>query len=491
LQPNPGCVDEGGELVAINPHDAVPSVQLVLRGGRIVTPGGLLAADVLVGDGSIVGIVDRGTPYVLGAAEVVDVADRFLLPGLIDTHTHLREPGYAHKEDITTGTRAAAAGGYTTVVGMPNVDPPTNTVELYEDVIRRYEEKSLVDFNHNPSPTIPDEVAGLASAGALGFKVYMISDSARSYPHMPGIGIHDYGQLLEIAEAVGSTGLPLMVHPHTQSVMATIEARFWDQGLRDHIAYAQAFASYGGMVWDVAASFLVRLQEATGVRMHVLHLKTPRMARIIRDAKRSGQDVTAELNPVAVFLCNDWENIERLGPFALSTWTGPDATEPLWEAIRDGTIDVIGTDHAPHTRDEKAIGWTDMWKAAGGVPQIQDALSLFLTEVNRGRLSYERLAEVTSTRPAQIFGLYPKKGLLAVGSDADITVVDPARSRTIDGRDVLSKCGWTPFEGREVVGVPVHTLVRGRFVMRDGQVVGVPGWGRHARPSARNPLRIG
>jgi dihydroorotase-like cyclic amidohydrolase len=218
--------------------------------------------------------------------------------------------------------------------------------------------------------------------------------------------------------------------------------------------------------------------------MHILHVKTPRMAAIVRAAKVRGLDVTAELNPVAVFLCNEWENIERLGPYSLSTWTGPDATEPLWEAINDGTIDVIGTDHAPHTRQEKEIGWTDMWKAAGGVPQIQHALSLFLTAVNEGRLSLERLAELMATAPARRFGLYPRKGAIQVGADADIVAVDMAARTTIREADVLSKCGWTPFDGREVHGIPIHTLVRGGFVMRNGDVVGQPGGGLQAVPGA-------
>jgi dihydroorotase len=455
---------------------------LLLRGGRVVTPAGIKSWDIAISAGRINGLLLPGTP--VDAAETVDVSGLTLLPGGIDTHTHLREPGYTDKEDITTGTRAAAAGGYSTVFGMPNVQPPTNTVERYQEVLELYRAKSIVDFNHNPSPTVPSEVEGLAAAGAAGFKIYMIADTGRDYPHIPGIGVHDHGQLLEIAEAVAATGRPLMVHPHDQDLMNVIEHRFWARGERDHRAYAQAFASYGGMVWDTAADFLVRLQEATGVRMHILHVKTPRMAAIVRAAKARGVDVTAELNPVAVFLCNEWENIERLGPYSLSTWTGPGATEPLWEAINDGTIDVIGTDHAPHTRQEKEIGWTDMWKAAGGVPQIQHALSLFLTAVNEGRLSLERLAELMATAPARRFGLYPRKGAIQVGADADIVAVDMAAHATIREADVLSKCGWTPFDGREVRGVPVHTLVRGGFVMRSGDVVGRPGGGIQAVPGA-------
>jgi dihydroorotase len=455
---------------------------LLLRGGRVVTSTGTKSWDIAVSAGRIDALLLPGTP--VDAAETVDVSGLTLLPGGIDTHTHLREPGYTDKEDITTGTRAAAAGGYTTVFGMPNVQPPTNTVERYQEVLELYRAKSIVDFNHNPSPTVLSEIEGLAAAGAAGFKIYMIADTGRDYPHIPGIGVHDHGQLLEIAEAVAATGRPLMVHPHDQDLMNVIEHRFWARGERDHRAYAQAFASYGGMVWDTASSFLVRLQEATNVRMHILHVKTPRMAAIVRAAKVRGLDVTAELNPVAVFLCNEWENIERLGPYSLSTWTGPDATEPLWEAINDGTIDVIGTDHAPHTRQEKEIGWTDMWKAAGGVPQIQHALSLFLTAVNEGRLSLERLAELMATAPARRFGLYPRKGAIQVGADADIVAVDMAARTTIREADVLSKCGWTPFDGREVHGIPIHTLVRGGFVMRNGDVVGQPGGGLQAVPGA-------
>jgi dihydroorotase len=466
------------------------AVTLALTGGRVLTPGGVVSADVMVSGEVIEAISETGTYAVPPSASVVDIAGLTVMPGAIDTHTHLRDPGYTHKEDITTGTRAAAAGGYTTVCGMPNVDPPTNTLDRYLEVLDLYRSKSLVDFNHNPSPTSLAEVPRLARAGAIGFKVYMIEDTVRGYPHQPGVGVLDRGAMLEIAEAVATTGLPLMVHPHDQDLMRVIETRSWDRGARDHLAYARAFASYDGMVWDSAAAFLVRLQEATGVRMHVLHVKTPRMVRLVREAKASGLHVTAELNPVAVFLCNEWENIERLGPYALSTWTGPDSTDSLWEGLIDGTIDVIGTDHAPHTRSEKEIGWTDMWQAAGGVPQIQDALSLFLSEVNRGRITLERVAELTSSGPAVTFGLYPRKGAIIPGSDADLVMVNLDAQRVIRDEDVQSKCGWTPFTGRIVHGVPVHTVVRGTFVMRDGEIVGQPGIGRQVVPVAQRQVTV-
>jgi dihydroorotase-like cyclic amidohydrolase len=237
-------------------------------------------------------------------------------------------------------------------------------------------------------------------------------------------------------------------------------------------------------VWDTAASLVVRLAEATGVRLHLLHIKTARMIEIVRRAKAAGQAITSEINPVSILLANDWENIERVGPYALSTWTGDGQTEALWEALGDGSIDVIGTDHAPHTREEKEIGWTDMWRAAGGLPHLQETLSLFLTQVAAGRLTLERLVELGSSGPARAFDLWPRKGAVRPGSDADLVVVDLDARSTIREADVLSKCGWTAWDGWDVQGVPVMTFVRGRAVYRDGRIVGEPGWGRQVRAMA-------
>jgi dihydroorotase len=450
----------------------------VLRGGRVVTPAGTADADVVIDGESILDVtVGQSVPT---GADVLDVQGLVILPGLIDSHAHLREPGHEHKEDILHGTRAAAAGGYTTVMGMPNVSPPTTTVERYQEALARYARSSLVDYNHHPVPTDLAEVPGLAAAGALGFKAYLISDTGRDYLREPGLAIHDTGMLYEAMDAVAATGRPLLVHPHDQALMRALEAPYHARGERDYRAYARAFASHEGIVWDTASALVVRLAEATGVRLHLLHIKTRRMIEIVRRAKASGQAVTSEINPVSILLANDWANIEQVGPYALSTWTGEGETEALWAAINDGTIDVVGTDHAPHAREEKELGWTDMWRAAGGLPHLQETLPLFLTQVAAGRLSLERLVAITSETPARLFGLWPRKGAIRPGADADLVVVDPAARGTIRTADVLSKCGWTAWDGWEVVGQPRLTMVRGRIVYRDGRVVGEPGWGRLA-----------
>ena len=454
---------------------------IVIRGGTIVGTTGRFEADLAIAGERIAAIVRPGTP--LDAARTIDASGKHVLPGAIDVHSHHREPGFTHKEDIVTATRACAAGGVTTSFAMPNVQPPPNTVERLDAMLALYEQKAIVDWNVNAAGTMPEQLPGLASRGIAALKVFMVVDTGRDYPHMPGIGVHDHGKLLEIFEAVGRTGLPLMIHPHDQALMDHIEAGFWARGERDALAYAKAYASYDGLVWDTAVAVLLRLQKATGTRLHLLHTQTAGVVDQIRAAKAAGQRVTAELNPWAVFLGNDWSTIERLGSYALSYYVPETNTDPLWAALNDGTIDLVATDHAPHTREEKEIGWTDGWKAHTGTPSTQFYVPLLLDASVAGRIPLERVVELVATAPARAFGL-ARKGRLDVGADADIAIVD--LEATLDIRDdiVLSKIGWTPYAGRHVRGVIDTTLVRGRVVYAEGEVVGEPGWGRQARPAA-------
>ncbi len=453
---------------------------VVIRGGTVVTAADRFAADVAIADERIAAIVAPGTP--LEATREIDAAGKHVIPGAVDVHSHHREPGFTHKEDIVSATSACAAGGVTTSFAMPNVQPPPNTVERLDQILALYEQKAIVDWNVNAAGTVPSEIPGLAKRGIAAFKVFMVVDTGRDYPHMPGIGVHDHGKLLEIFETIEPTGIPLMVHPHDQALMAHIEEGFWARGERDALAYAKAYSAHDGIIWDTAASLLLRLQKATGTPLHLLHTQTTGVVEQIRVAKAAGQRVTAELNPWALFLGNDWGNIERWGSYALSYYVPEKNTEPLWAALADGTIDLISTDHAPHTREEKEPGWTDGWKAHTGTPSTQFYVPMFLDAALGGRLSLERVVDLIATTPARAFGL-ADKGRIEVGADADIAVVDLAREFEIRDEIVLSKIGWTPYAGRHVRGVIDTTLVRGRIVYEHGEVVGVQGWGRQARPS--------
>jgi dihydroorotase len=453
---------------------------IVIRGGTVVSPSGRVPADVAIAGERIVAVVTPGTP--LEADRTIDATGKHVLPGAVDVHSHHREPGFTHKEDIVTATRACAAGGVTTSFAMPNVQPPPNTAERLDAMLELYEKRAIVDWNINAAGTVPEELPGLAERGIAAFKVFMVVDTGRDYPHMPGIGIHDHGELLGVFEAVREVGLPLMVHPHDQAIMTHIEQAFWARGERDALAYARAYAAHDGIVWDTAVALLLRLQRATGTRLHLLHTQTAGVVELLRAAKAAGQDVTAELNPWAVFLGNDWATIERLGSYALSYYVPESNTEPLWSGLRDGTIDMVATDHAPHTREEKEPGWTDGWKAHTGTPSTQFYVPLLLDAAAAGRVSVERVVELTAAAPARRFRL-ERKGRVEVGCDADIAIVDLDAELEIRDDIVESKIGWTPYAGRRVKGVVETTLVRGRVVYEDGTVVGQPGWGRQARPA--------
>ena len=454
---------------------------MTIRSRRIHSPDGWRDGVVVVADGRIAAVVtDADAPA--DAANHVDATDLVVLPGLIDTHAHFRDPGFTDKEDWTSGSMAAAAGGVTTAVDMPNVDPPTTDAEPLAAHLANAKAKSVVDFGHNAAATVPGNIAGLADAGATAFKVFMMADVGRSYPHMPGIAVDDHATLLQICEEVAKTGRPLFVHPWDQSLYARFVERAWATEGRDFRAYARAGRSYDGIVLDSGIATMLVLQRATGVRLHILHTMTSGGIELIRAAKAAGRAVTAEVNPASLYVTTRWESIERWGPYALGMWVPDDHAAAVRAATVDGTIDVVGTDHAPHTRAEKEVGWTDMFATPGGSPMIEHFLSLLLTDVAAGRITLDRVVELTSTAPARLVNLYPRKGAIAAGSDADLVIVDPDRVAVIRAADGHSKCGWSNLEGREVTGVPVATILRGTVIARDGAILVEPGFGKPVTP---------
>jgi dihydroorotase len=451
---------------------------IVIRGAKAVLEDGVRDVDISVEAGRINAISGAGTAA-KGKREI-KAHGLVALPGLIDMHSHHREPGFSHKEDLAAIGRQCAAGGVTVSVAMPNVSPPPTTAARLDEMLALYRSRAMIDYNVNASGVEIDEIPELAKRGILAFKIFMVVDTGRSYPHMPGIGLHEHGALYRAMRAIQATGLPLMVHPHDQSLMDAIEREYWARGERDFRAYARAYAHDDGVIWDTAVGVLLRLQEATGVRLHLLHTQTARVVELLRSAKAAGRAVSSEVNPWCFWLGNDWASIERLGSYALSYYVAPHHADAVYAGFRDGTVDIMATDHAPHLREEKEPGWTDGWKAHTGTPSTQFYLSLLLTDVAAGKLGYERLADATATRPAKLFGLYPRKGAIRVGADADVVLVDPAKRRTIQDVDVLSKCGWTPYAGREVRGVPLYTFLRGEPIYDEGTLAVSEGFGRQA-----------
>jgi dihydroorotase len=463
------------------------AIDLRIAGGDVVTPDGRRPADVLVHDGKIAGIVARGLE-VSDVGRTIDAADKLVLPGMVDPHVHTREPGFTHKEDIATAGQAAAAGGVTTIFGMPNLSPPTSSAQLLDEVLEMYAAKSIVDYNHNPAATDPAEILAMAERGIRAYKVFMVVDTKRSYPHPAGTGMHDHGDLLRMMDTIRPTGLPFMIHPHDQALMDYIEGEILASGENTPQGYAKAYAAREGVIWDTACDVLLRLAEASDCHIHLMHMQTRRSIEAVRRAKARGVKVTCEVNHWALFLAH-WDDVERLGPYALSYWVPDDARAAVWEGLNDGTIDMLSSDHGPHTREEKEIGWTEMWKAHTGTPGVQYQLPLLLEAAGEGKLSLERAVELTAERPAEVFGLGATKGSIAVGLDADVVVVDPARRWTITNDADLSRCGWTPYDGRECAVAVDTTVLRGTEIYSDGVVTGTPGFGQMA--TAATPAAVG
>jgi dihydroorotase len=255
-------------------------IDLKMSGGTVVTPAGSIAADVLVTEGKIVGLVGADVPVT--AERTVDVTGKLVLPGMVDVHVHTREPGFEHKEDIETTSRQAAVGGVTTIFGMPNLNPPTNDVETLTDVFERYSRTSIVDYNHNPAPTKYDQIQLMADMGIQAYKIYMVVDTGRTYPHPAGTGMHDHGALLKMMDLIAPTGKRFIIHPHDQALMDYIEGEYLARGENTPQGYASAYASRSGVIWDTAIDVVLRLAEASGCPVHIAHMQTRRSVEAVR-----------------------------------------------------------------------------------------------------------------------------------------------------------------------------------------------------------------
>lgn len=451
-------------------------VDLVIRGGQVVTPDAVFTASVAVKDGVIaaLGADDLMPP----AREVLDASGLHVLPGAIDCHVHFRDPGYPHKEDFESGTAAAACGGVTTIFDMPNTIPPTGTAEAMAAKQAMAAAKAHVDFGLYGllgEDTIT-HVPALIDGGAIGFKLYM----GNTFGKIPSPST---GAMLEAFEAVAPTGKRISLHAETNSIMERRETRLREAGRTDPLAH---IASRPAVVAVEAVSRAAILAEWTGARIHILHISSADELRPLREAKARGVDITGETGPHYLMLSTD--DYARLGGVIRVNPPVREARNqaPLWDALADGTIDLIATDHAPHAADEKSRN--DIWTVDCGFPGVETQMPLMLTAVNAGRLSICDYVRLSAAAPAQIWGLYPRKGTLQPGADADIAIVDLAHEWSIDDAKLQSRSKITPWNGRRVQGLPVHTLVRGRFVMRERRLVAdTRGWGRSVHSIQRMP----
>lgn len=433
----------------------------------------------------VAGLVERGDAT--NAREEIDATGMAVLPGLVDLHAHTRTPGYEQKEDFFTASQAAAHGGITTFVDMPNVEPPTDTVERLLEKRAIAERECIVDWGHFVAGTRPSEVAGLAKAGATGYKIFQVSGA---YPHDPRLAVNDDDRLYASFEEIAQTGLPSAVHPFDQRLFEMLSERAFAMGKpRDHTTFSEVYVT--DVIWRCAVAVLLELQRATGVRLHLLHTHAAGSLDLLRRAKAAGQRVTVAIDPKYYHLT--LEDLRRDGPrICPGGFVTADAERMrrIWESFADGTIDIIDADHAPHTLDEIEKQRTDAWTAAMGSPQYDDLLSVVLTDVRQRKLDLATAIRLLSENPARIIGRYPQKGALLPGSDADLVVVDLDRRVVPSDDATFTKSRWTPYRGWQLVGAPVLTMRRGEVIFRDGTVTGRRGTGRYLAGVAQEPIPI-
>lgn len=447
---------------------------LRIRDGIVQTSQGAQEADVLIKGERIAGLVARGTEA--PARREIDATDRWILPGLVDLHVHARVPGYEYKEDFRTASRAAAVGGVTTFVDMPNLEPPTTTVELLQQRRALAERDAHVDFGHFASSRNLEQIPGLAAAGAAGFKTFQVGGG---YPHDPRLVMSDPAELFATFAAIAETGLPCVVHPYTQSLMDHLSQLEFDAGApRDIRTFSKVYTS--DIVWSSSVAVLLELQRETGARLHLLHTHASASLRLIRAAKADGQGVSAAIDPKYFHL-----RAEDLAEHGARGLPGGFIAEDearmaaIYAALDDGTIDVIDSDHAPHTLEDLQRMEADPWTGPWGGPHLEHMLSLLLTDVAAGKLRLERLVSLLCENPARLLGLYPRKGAVQPGSDADLVIVDPRRRTVPQDEGMESKSAWTPYAGWDLLGAPVMTLLRGSVIAEEGVVLNEPGSGRH------------
>ncbi len=449
---------------------------LYIRNGTVISGKERFKANIAVKAGEVAGIF--GNDQEVEAMNTVNAEGKYVLPGIWHPHCHFREPGPTQKEDFESGTKCAAAGGITFIIDQTNNEPAPTTLETFLAKKELVEKKSLVDFGLYGGGLIPEEISKIAAAGAIGIKVFNTRHVKEVYPYISSLAVTDHGLLYEIYEETAETGLVCSVHHDDSDWTKRLVFRDYINKARVDIdAYIDAYEKgymYGhGMVSGLASSLY--LAKISGVRLYVLHLGVmPEEAYDLIDfAKTRGQKVYAELEACSFLISK--EMAKGIGP---QTYLFAKNPEKAWASIHSGLADVLVLEHAPHTRKEIELGWKDNFSAPLGVIGVQEFLPLMLNEVNKGSLSLEKLVELTSESPAKIFGIYPKKGTIQVGGDADFTVVDMDQEMILSSEKSYSKSGWTAFDGVKVKGVPTHTIVRGRIVFEDGKITGAPGFGR-------------
>lgn len=439
-------------------------VDIILQNGKVYTEKGFIEAGIAIDNGQIVKIAkETNLPK---ATTRIDLEENLTLPGLIDSHVHLRDEQLAYREDFISGTEAAAAGGVTTVVDMPNNRPLTMSEENLLERMRLAETRVVVNVAFNSAfPSSPDEIHRIVDTGAVGFKLYLLQQ-------LGGVNIDNDKALLNTFKSIAKTKVPIAVHAEDKDIIETARNNLRALGHNDINAFIEAHPPEAE---EKAVTRVAELAKKSGAHVHICHVSSALGLKAVLRAKRMGCRITSEVTPHHLFLTV--QNLKKIGNLALEIpplRTHSDVNA-LWQALQKGFIDTIGSDHAPNSLEEKQAA--SIWDVKPGIVGLETMLPLLLTEVNKGRLTVGQLIRLTCEKPAEIYHLQ-HRGKLEAGFFADITVVDLKKEHKIDASRFYSKAKFSPFDGWKVKGRAVKTFVNGQLVMDDGEIVAEPGTGR-------------
>ncbi|SHK09238.1 dihydroorotase [Pseudonocardia thermophila] len=462
-------------------------MRIHITGGTLVTDAGQVRADLLCADGRIAAILESGATA--AADERVDASGLLVFPGFIDPHVHSRDPGQVAKEDFAHSTLAALCSGVTTLLEMPNAVPPIGDRTVFEERAAAHERVASVDFGlwgQVFGASNLDDLPGLLDAGAVAIKlfwgyaldkrtkklVYNTADAA------PGdvVAPPDAGDVLRVFEVVGAHGGLLAAHCEDREVVLGGERALG----REVRTYEDLLAGRPALAEVAAVSRAAEFSRVTGCRFHVVHISTARALEIVRAARADGVPISAEACPHYLWLTAADYARHGAGMKVFPPIRGAQDQEALWAAIADGTVCSVGSDHAPHAPEE--LGGSLAARPAG-VHGVETMVPLMLDGMARGRITPERLAAVLAGDTARLYSIDHRKGRIAPGLDADLTLVDPHREHCITAAALHTKHKVSVFDGRTVRGAAVASLLRGEIVMRDGEPV-QPGRGRLVRTSA-------
>ena len=463
-------------------------LDLIIRNATVVNADGRHQLDVAVRDGRIVALGQSAD--FAPAHTTVDAAGLYLLPGAIDSHVHVRDPGRLEREDFATATRAAAVSGITMICEMPIASPSVHNAQTLVDRIGAVQSKAYVDFALYGGAAADNiaELPALANAGIISFKTFRTAVPAGREKEFIGLCCPDPGEFYRVLQVTAKTGRPAAIHAEDEYILAVLATHLKAAGDNGPTSHGRARPP---VVEEACVAQSIALARAANAWLHIVHVSSPYSVDLITQARAAGIKVTCETCPPYLFLTD--ADLATYGPYAKTNPPVRDEflVEAMWERVARGEIDIIGTDHSPFLASEKEPGWDNMWAAPPGAPGIEILVPLMLTAVAYGRITLERMVALLSTNSAAIFGMAGRKGVIAVGADADFMLVDLAAEGRIDTNTWESKSRVTArlWHGRQTRGAVVSTFVRGQQVSHNGQVIGQPGWGRFVAPTPLNQER--